>query len=49
MLGSGGGPVKGQESLIVRLLCPVVQAKLEIVAQLDETARGDGGFGHTER
>jgi dUTP pyrophosphatase len=29
------------------VIAPVVQARLEEVASLEETARGDGGFGHT--
>jgi dUTP pyrophosphatase len=29
------------------VLAPVVQAQLELVPKLDETTRGDGGFGHT--
>ena len=29
------------------VIAPVVQARLEEVTSLEETARGDGGFGHT--
>jgi len=29
------------------VIAPVVQARLEVVAALSETARGDGGFGST--
>lgn len=29
------------------VICPVAHCVLEEVAELDETARGDGGFGHT--
>jgi len=29
------------------VLCPVILAVYEIVAELDETIRGEGGFGHT--
>lgn len=29
------------------VLAPVVQARLELVTELDETIRGAGGFGHT--
>ena len=29
------------------VIAPVVQAEIEIVDELDETARGQGGFGHT--
>ena len=29
------------------VMCPIIQAKLEVVKDLTETARGDGGFGST--
>ena len=29
------------------IVAPVVQAKLQLVAELDDTVRGSGGFGHT--
>jgi dUTP pyrophosphatase len=29
------------------VICPVVQAELELVSELDETARGAGGYGST--
>lgn len=29
------------------VLCPVLKAKFEVVDDLDDTERGDGGFGHT--
>lgn len=29
------------------VLAPVVRAKFELVTGLDDTSRGDGGFGHT--
>jgi len=29
------------------ILAPVLQAELELVVELDDTARGSGGFGHT--
>lgn len=28
-------------------ICPVVQAQFNVVEELDSTARGEGGFGHT--
>jgi len=31
------------------VVAPVVQARFEAVAELDETARGSGGFGSTGR
>jgi len=31
------------------VICPVVRAVWEPVESLDDTARGDGGFGHTGR
>ena len=29
------------------VICPVIQAELELVGELDETARGAGGYGST--
>jgi len=29
------------------VMCPIIQAKLEVVKDLTETTRGDGGFGST--
>ena len=29
------------------ILAPVIRARLEVVKELDETGRADGGFGHT--
>jgi dUTP pyrophosphatase len=29
------------------VICPVVKAQVEFVAELEATSRGDGGFGHT--
>jgi dUTP pyrophosphatase len=29
------------------VICPVIQASLKVVTQLDETERGSGGFGST--
>ncbi|HET7538628.1 MAG TPA: hypothetical protein VFK05_02115 [Polyangiaceae bacterium] len=29
------------------VICPVIQAELELVSTLDETARGAGGYGST--
>ena len=45
----------GQEPFVVEplsriaqlVICPVVQAELELVSSLDETARGAGGYGST--
>ncbi len=45
----------GNEPYIVRpgdriaqgVIAPIVQAKFEIVGSLNETQRGEGGFGHT--
>jgi len=45
----------GQEPFIIEplsriaqlVICPVVQAELELVTALDETARGAGGYGST--
>lgn len=45
----------GSESVVIRrgdriaqlVITPVTRATLQVVESLDETARGDGGFGHT--
>ena len=45
----------GQEAFTVRrgmriaqmVIAPIIRADVRIVEQLDETTRGDGGFGHT--
>jgi dUTP diphosphatase len=45
----------GQEPFVIEplsriaqlVICPVVQAELELVSALDETARGAGGYGST--
>ena len=47
----------GEEPFVVRrgeriaqlIICPVTRARLEFVEELDDTSRGDGGFGHTGR
>jgi dUTP pyrophosphatase len=45
----------GQEPYVVEplariaqlVLCPIIQAELELVSELDETTRGSGGYGST--
>ena len=46
---TGGDPfvVKRGDRIAQLVLAPVARASLELVADLDETARGAGGFGHT--
>jgi len=39
--------VKPGERICQMIIVPVVQAKYEIVKEFDESARGEGGFGHT--
>lgn len=41
--------IKDQERIAQFVLCPVVQAKFNVVDSLDETTRGAGGFGSTGR
>ena len=48
-LGPAPFVINRGERICQMVLAPVVQAKLEVVAELDTTARGDGGFGHTGR
>ncbi len=47
----------GEEPFVIRrgdriaqlVIAPVARAELEVVDELPDTARGDGGFGHTGR
>ncbi len=47
----------GKEPFVVRrgdriaqlVISPIVRAQVELASELDETARGHGGFGHTGR
>lgn len=41
--------VEPGERIAQLLIAPVVQARLDFCAELDDTARGDGGFGSTGR
>jgi len=46
-LGSETFTVKRGERIAQLVVAPVVQATLRVELRLDETARGDGGFGST--
>ncbi|MCF8056485.1 MAG: dUTP diphosphatase [Desulfocapsa sp.] len=46
-LGKMAYVVKRGDRIAQLILAPVVQAQLELVTELKETARGAGGFGHT--
>lgn len=46
-LGEERLEILDQDRVAQAVLCPVVQARLEPVAELSETARGSGGFGST--
>lgn len=46
-LGDEGLEILDQDRIAQAVLCPVVQAFLEPVDQLSDTARGSGGFGST--
>jgi len=46
-LGSEPFTVHRGDRIAQLVICPVARAKLEIVAELPKTARGQGGFGHT--
>lgn len=48
-LGSGPVTIRRGERIAQLVVAPVVQARLMEVARLDETARGEGGFGSTGR
>jgi dUTP pyrophosphatase len=46
-LGHAAFTVNRGDRIAQLVLAPVVQARLELVSELDETTRGNGGFGHT--
>jgi dUTP pyrophosphatase len=46
-LGAEPFVVKPGDRIAQLVIAPVVTAELEEAASLDETVRGDGGFGHT--
>ncbi|XOF32635.1 MAG: dUTP diphosphatase [Candidatus Electrothrix sp. YB6] len=46
-LGSSPYTVRRGDRIAQLVLAPVCQARLRPVAELEETVRGDGGFGHT--
>lgn len=48
-LGDAPFVIARGERIAQMVIAPVTQAKLEIVAELDETKRGAGGFGSTGR
>ena len=48
-LGKEPVEVTDQERVAQLVLCPVIQAKFEVVEELGDTARGAGGFGSTGR
>ena len=39
--------VAKQSKIAQLVICPVIQAEIQEVAELDDTARGEGGFGST--
>lgn len=50
LVNLGSEPVKIEpgQRIAQLVICPVVRAELVEVDELDDTARGPGGFGHTE-
>ncbi len=46
-LGDKPVQIRDQDRIAQFVLCPVVQAAIEIVSELGDTARGEGGFGST--
>lgn len=43
----GGSLVEEGERVVQLLICPVEQVSIEVVESLNDTERGDGGFGST--
>ncbi|NCO17316.1 MAG: dUTP diphosphatase, partial [Alphaproteobacteria bacterium] len=48
-LGAEPYTIRHGDRIAQMVVAPVVQARFEAVAELDETARGSGGFGSTGR
>ena len=46
-LGAEAFRIEPDQRIAQFVICPVAQASLEEVEELDETIRGKGGFGHT--
>ena len=42
------GAIEPGQRIAQLIICPVARAYLVEVDELDDTARGSGGFGHTE-
>jgi len=47
--GSENFVIQPGERIAQMVIVPVVQAEFEIVKEFDDSARGEGGFGHTGR
>jgi dUTP pyrophosphatase len=48
-LGEAEVSIRSGERIAQLVIAPVVRAEVEEVDQLEESSRGDGGFGHTGR
>jgi dUTP pyrophosphatase len=48
-LGAETFEIRRGERIAQMVIAPVTRAELKVVAELDDTARGDGGFGSTGR
>jgi dUTP pyrophosphatase len=46
-LGRQPFTIRRGDRIAQMVICPVVRAEIEEVERVEETARGDGGFGHT--
>lgn len=46
-LGAESFVIQDQDRIAQCVLCPVLQAQLQLVTELSDTARGAGGFGST--
>ena len=47
-LGTEPVTIEPGQRIAQLVICPVARAELVEVEELDDTARGPGGFGHTE-
>lgn len=46
-LGQESFVIQDQERIAQLVVCPIVQAQIEVAEELSDTERGDGGFGST--
>lgn len=46
-LGTGSIAIRRGDRIAQMVICPVIRVQWDVMESLPQTARGDGGFGHT--